>query len=67
MDAHAKYDQKRRACESRIGKYLTIVLSHHPFLEKKLLTSSKMTHSFSEALSISPSIGEIVVVTMIRT
>jgi hypothetical protein len=57
IDAHAKYDQNRRGYEGRVGKYLPTGAQSQLFIDKTRLTSSKITHSFVDAFSVSLSIS----------
>lgn len=56
-DAHAKYNQSRRGCESRVGKYLKIILSRHLSSERDGSQIQRQPITFGETLSISPSVG----------
>ena len=53
IDAHAKYDQKRRGRKGQVGKCLPAIPQSPFFLGKIWLTSSKINHSYAEAFSVS--------------
>ena len=58
IDVHPKYDQRRRGHEAQGTKYLPRSTQRHSSSEKRWLTTSKITHSFSDRYSVSPSIGD---------
>jgi len=57
IDAHAKYDQKRRGGNSQGDKYLPTGPQYSFSVGNGRLTSSNITHNFAEASCISTSVG----------